>query len=112
MPCSEPSNSDRCVACTFGRQRRLVHREAVVLARDQHAPAVDIEHRVIRAVMTELHLHRLRAAREAEQLVAEADAEDRHAGFEELAGSPRSRRCTAPDRRGRWTGTRRRAAAP
>ena len=67
------------------RQRRLIHREAVVLAGDEHLAAVEVLHRMVGAVMAELHLHGLRAAGEAEDLVAEADAEHRHVGLEELA---------------------------
>ena len=78
---------------------------------DHHAAGLEVEHRMVRAVVAELHLHRLRAAREPEQLVAEADAEDRDVGLEQLRGSPRSRSRTAPDRRDRWRGTRRRASA-
>ena len=48
---------------------------------------------------------------EAEQLVAEADAEHRHAARRRARGSPRSRSRTAPDRPGRSTGRRRRASA-
>src|SRR5215510_14263061 len=60
------------------RQRVLLDREAVVLARDHHAPGIDLDDRMVRAVVAELHLDRLCAAREPEQLVAEADAERRH----------------------------------
>ena len=66
---------------------------------------------MVRAVVAELHLHGLRAAREPEQLVAEADAEDRQVGLEQLRGSRRSRSRTAPDRPDRWTGTRHRASS-
>src|SRR5512138_1116743 len=61
------------------RQTLLLDLEAVVLARDQHSAGVDLEHRMIGAVVPELHLRRLAAAREPEQLVPEADAEGRHA---------------------------------
>src|SRR3569832_978078 len=37
-----------------GRQRALVDREAVVLAGDHHAAALDVEHGMIRAMVTEL----------------------------------------------------------
>ena len=40
---------------------------------------------MVRAVMAELHLERAPARREAEQLVAEADAERRHAAVDDLA---------------------------
>jgi hypothetical protein len=57
----------------------------VVLAGDQHLARVLVQHRVVRAVMAELHLERAAAGCEAEQLVAEADAERRRAGRNDLA---------------------------
>ena len=84
-PCSVPSNSDRCVMRTFAGSVAGVDREAVVLAGDHHATAVEILHRMIRAVMAELHLERFCAARESEQLMAEADAEYRNAGIDQFA---------------------------
>ena len=111
IPCSVPSNSERCVARTFAGRRLLLDREAVVLARDHHAPGVDLDDRMVCAVVAELHLHGLRAAREPEQLVAETDAERRHAAIDDLCRSPRSRSRTAPDRRDRSRGTRRPGAA-
>src|SRR5687768_13275024 len=57
------------------RQRRRIDREAVVLARDHHAAGAEVLHRMVRAVVAELHLDSRRADREAEQLVTEADAE-------------------------------------
>jgi hypothetical protein len=51
----------------------------MILRGNHHATAVQIDHRVVGPMMTELHLQRLRAGREAEQLMAEADAEGRHA---------------------------------
>ena len=58
-------------------QRLLVDREAVVLRGDFDRARFEILHRLIRAAMAELELERLRAAGQAEQLVAQADAEDR-----------------------------------
>ena len=84
MPCSEPSNSDLWVTLHVRWQRRLVDGETVVLRRDQHAAGLDFEHGVVGAVVTELHLDGLRAHRETEDLVAEADAEDRCAVSEEF----------------------------
>ena len=57
---------------------RRRNREAVVLARHEHAAAGPLEHRMVRAAMTERQLVRLVAGREAEELMAEADPEDRH----------------------------------
>src|SRR4029077_478155 len=56
-------------------QRGLVHREAVVLTRYQYAAGVDLQHRMIGAVMPEFHFHGLGAARQSEQLMTQANAE-------------------------------------
>ncbi len=66
-------------------KRRRIDGKAVILARDQHVPGVAVEHRVVRAVVAEFHLHRLRARGEAQQLLPEADAERRHAGVDDRA---------------------------
>src|SRR5262249_25504207 len=52
-------------------------REAVVLARDQHATPPALEDGMVRAAMAEFELERRVVGREGEQLVTEADAEDR-----------------------------------
>src|SRR5690349_5749772 len=59
--------------------RRGIDGEAVVLARDDDLTRVEVLHRMVRPVVTELHLQRLRPGGEAHQLVAEADAEHRDA---------------------------------
>src|SRR6185436_21000857 len=65
---------------------RWIDRKAMVLAGDDHLPSVEILHRMVSAVVAELHLQRLRAGGEAHDLVAKADAEDRDArGVENLA---------------------------
>ncbi len=46
------------------RQTGLVNGKAVILASDQDLPRREILNRMVRAVMTELHLDRLRAKRE------------------------------------------------
>ena len=84
-PCSVPSNRLTCVAPQIGRQRLLVDREAVVLAGDAHATGVQVLHRMIRAVVAELHLEGLRPAGQRHDLVPQADAEGRIAGFHQLA---------------------------
>src|SRR5579862_2189964 len=66
-------------------QGRLIDREAVILAGDEHAPARELLHRVIGTVMAELHFDGTRAAGEAEQLMTQADAEDRYLALEQLA---------------------------
>src|SRR5690348_3937050 len=55
-------------ACVRGK-RRGIDGEAVILARDHDAARVQILHRMVRAMMAELHLHGLRAHRESQQLV-------------------------------------------
>src|SRR4029079_5533472 len=59
--------------------------EAVILAGDQHLSGVLVEHRMVGAMMAELHLDRFRPAREAEQLMTEADTERRHPRGKEFA---------------------------
>ena len=68
---------------------RGLDREAVVLARHEHPPAAPLEHRVVRAAVAERELERPVSGREPEQLVAEADAEDRDAA-EQAARPPRT----------------------
>ena len=53
----------------------------------------------------------LRARGQRHDLVAQADAEGRHAARRSARASPRSRSRTARDRRGRWTGRCRRACS-
>ena len=55
------------------------YREAMVLRRDQHAPRRQLFHRVISASVAVRHLHRLRTLGERQDLMSQADAEDRHA---------------------------------
>jgi hypothetical protein len=83
MPCSEPSNSERCVAHVAGS---VVSSTAKPWFCDviSTRPDAELEHRVVGAVVPELHLDGARAAREPEQLVAEADAEHRDVGLEDL----------------------------
>ena len=62
------------------RKGTLVHRVAVVLAGDVAAARADLLHRLVHAAMTVRELVRVAARGEAEDLVAEADAEDREVG--------------------------------
>src|SRR5271168_5093454 len=64
------------------RQGRLIDRETMILARDEHPAGVDLRYRMIGPVVAELHLQGLGPAREPQQLVAQADAEDRYVGLE------------------------------
>jgi hypothetical protein len=57
----------------------------MVLAGDEHLARLQVLDRVVGAVVAELHLHRLRARGEPEQLVPEADAEGGNARAHDLA---------------------------
>src|SRR6185312_10260031 len=46
------------------RQGRLINREAMILAGDEHPPGVQVLYGVIGTVVTELHFHGLRATSE------------------------------------------------
>ena len=61
----------------IGRQRIGIHRKTVILARDVNALRFNVFHRVIGAVMAELHLEGLRTDGEPHDLMTEADAEKR-----------------------------------
>ena len=61
----------------LGRQGLGIDGEAVVLRGDLDRAGLQVLHRLVRAAVAELELERLRAAGQAEQLVAQADAEDR-----------------------------------
>ena len=52
-------------------------REAVVLGGHEHAPPVEVEHRVVGAAVAEPQLERLEPQSTAEQLVPQADPEHR-----------------------------------
>ena len=67
------------------RQCRRIDGEAVILAGDDDLTRILVEHRMICAVMAELHLHRFRAGCESEQLVAATDAERQSAAIHEFA---------------------------
>ena len=58
-------------------ERIGIHREAVIVRRDLHLVGELVQHRVIGAAMAELQLVGLAAKREAENLMAQADAENR-----------------------------------
>ena len=51
--------------------------EAMVLRRDKYLPGFEIPHRVVTAPMAVRELHRFSPQGQAEQLVSEADPEDR-----------------------------------
>ena len=84
-------------------ERIGVHREAVIVRSDLDALGELVAHRMVRAAMAELQLVGLAAAGKAEQLVAQADAED---GFlaDQLADIRHLRLRAARDRPGRWRG--------
>src|SRR6516164_11019309 len=64
-------------------ERLLIHREAVVLTRDEHTAGFQLLHRMVRAMVAEFHLHGARAGGEAEDLMAETDAEHREVSLQE-----------------------------
>src|SRR5262245_41231872 len=66
-----------------GWQGRFLNGESVILAREDDAPGIDLDDRMIRAVVAEFHLLGFRAAREPQQLVTETDAEHRQAFVDE-----------------------------
>src|SRR5262245_62385690 len=58
---------------------RAADGEAVVLGGHQHAVLLNVEHRMVRAAVTERQLVRLEPKDDAEQLMAKADPEKRDA---------------------------------
>ena len=60
--------------------------QSVVLARDVHAAALLVEHRMVGAVMTKLHLESFAAGCQSHDLMTQADAEKRNAALQALAG--------------------------
>ena len=87
-------------------RRARVHAEAVVLRGDLDLAGPQVLDRVVGAAVAELQLVGLAPAGEAEDLVAEADAEDGQP-LRRAPSPPRSRTCTARGRRGRSRGRRR-----
>jgi hypothetical protein len=84
MPCREPSNRERCVTSTSVRQALLVHAKPWFWLVIMTSPCEHL-HRVVGAVVTELHLHGARAAGQGQQLVAQADTEQRDVRVEQFA---------------------------
>src|SRR5690606_14936096 len=66
-----------------GGQALRIDREAVVLAGDRDLAGDQVLDRLIAAVVAELQLEGAPAQREPEELVPEADAEDRRTGLRE-----------------------------
>ena len=62
-----------------GRKTVGAHGKAVVVRRDLDAASYSIFHRLIAAAMTELEFVRFPTERQPQNLMAEADSEDRHA---------------------------------
>jgi hypothetical protein len=67
------------------RQGRGVNLELVVLRGHIHRPELGVAHRVVAAVMTKTETRRGRTRGLSEDLVAEADAEQRDAPVEQVA---------------------------
>src|SRR5262249_28245559 len=61
----------------LGREGLRAYREAMILGRDLHFVRTLVEHRLISAAVAELQLEGLAAQRQAEQLMAQTDSEDR-----------------------------------
>ena len=61
-------------------------RVAMVLNGHQHPAAAEVAHRVVRSAVSERELERSQPEREPEQLVAEADAEERNPAEEPADG--------------------------
>ncbi|MOA15969.1 hypothetical protein D3C78_1361580 [compost metagenome] len=68
----------------FGRQVVFVYRKTMVLRGDHDAVVIQIFYRVVAAVVAKLHLHGFCTAGQSQQLMAEADAEHRDIGCQEL----------------------------
>src|SRR6476659_1740975 len=67
----------------FGlRQRVGIDREVVIVRRDLDLAGIELFHRMIAAVMSELQLESFAAERKAGELMSEADAEDGLAAHE------------------------------
>ena len=67
----------------IGWQAAFIDRETVVLRGDQHPSVVEIDNRVIGAVMAEFHFQGLRTGRQAKQLMTEANSEQRNLSVDE-----------------------------
>ena len=65
------------MSTSFGAERIGIDREAVIVRGDFDALRELVDHRMIGAAMAEFQLVSLAAEREPENLMAEADAEDR-----------------------------------
>ena len=85
-PAAMPSKSETCVGAQVGRQRRRVDREAVVLAGDHHRPVSRSFTGWFAPWWPNFIFSVFAPEARPMQLVAEADAEHRHAGrVEDLA---------------------------
>ena len=91
-PSTVPSLRLTWVTWTARGQRVGIDREAVVLAGDRDRAGGEVLDRLVAAVVAELELAGLAAQREPEQLVAEADAEHRVVGGDQLGAPRRSSR--------------------
>ncbi len=81
MPCNEPSNSDTCVGRTFaGRDCGSTAKPWFWLVIINPLRG-QVLHGMVGTVMTELHLHGVRARPQGKQLMPQADAEHRDIVF-------------------------------
>ncbi|MBG9885723.1 hypothetical protein ABE10_03800, partial [Bacillus toyonensis] len=85
----EPDMADLDPAVALGAVERALdrglHGEPVVVRGDLHAAGRFVQHRLVDAAVPERQLVRAEAQGASEQLVAEADAEIRQPGIEDLA---------------------------
>ena len=83
------------------------HREAVVVAGDVHLAGAQVLDRLVHPAVPEAQLVGAQAERPAEDLAAQADAEDRDARPRARRARRRPRSRARPGRRARWRRTRR-----
>ena len=69
----------------IGGQRGFIDRKTVVLTGDADAAGVQVFDRMVRAVVAELHLKSLGPAGQRHDLMTQANAEGRDAGFNQFA---------------------------
>ena len=84
-PSFEPSNSDTCVTLAVGGSVSGSTAKPWFWLVISTLPGGEVLHRLVGAAMAALQLVGLRAQRQRQQLVAEADAEHRHAGLQHAA---------------------------
>src|SRR5271163_326534 len=64
------------------RQRIRIHREVMVVSRDLNLAGLQLLHRVVPTMMSKLQLESFPAQRDADELMSQANAKDRHSPHE------------------------------